>query len=848
MSNENVLDFNFFYLCKISDFSMIGTKEKKKVGRMFRFLRICTFLSFVFFSLNAFAAGYTCDVNTRMYTSCNATYYLSNCGSAPFNGGSASPTTGNDCLSCPSGYTCSGGTACPVPATTTVKCSAGNYIKKGATTCSQCPAGSYCAGGTYTISSAGADSDTGITSCPAGSSSVAGSSARSACSCNAGYGGNATTGSCTVCAPGYYKTSAGNTSCSSCGSGYFCTGGTHRATCASTVKSGAPTPNQIISVSNGSWSDYEHATSSNDCMCDWHFSDDSTTWYLQQSVCSAGPTSDKYRHYVHCRTGYYAADPLNWGEWYTSCKACTTKPSNATYTSYSTPSVMYAVEDNCPWDCDANYYKSGNSCVACSTVSYTETGSETCTMTNGAGTRTKTRTCYRANSSAGSTSASACTGTSSCGSYSYGTCMVTSCDPGYKKDSEGTKCEPIKYTVEYNGNSMTGGSTASSSYTYGVAKALTLNGFTKTGYSFAGWATSATGDVVYTDGQSVTNLSSTNGATVTLYAKWTPNTYECDPGYYLNGTSCSLCDTGYYCVGGSLTYNGGIQGRVPCSDLGTGYTSDGGVSAKTKASCYLSIQGGYVRNWTTGTATTQCSEGTFKAAHKAYYGTSYSCDNCTGATYADKKGMSACEPCPTVSGASGYGYWNTSGEAGDHKVRAGCQASFRNASIADGNLTMYSCYVDASANTYGVKGDGKGCWVEKPDLTCNGGYYNKTFNDSTSVTQDFTYKTSSDLLANVCRDVESGYWSGADSLTRTACATGLTTCGSGKCANEAADCGRKLHAGDKLVHLRSAKRDAPALHVKIGNQTFYGMLGAVVANSLRVKNGSNTYSVINDNQ
>ena len=181
---------------------MIGTKEKKKVGRMFRFLRICTFLSFVFFSLNAFAAGYTCDVNTRTYTSCNANYYLSNCGSAPFSGGSASPTTGNDCLSCPSGYTCSGGTACPVSSTKSVYCSAGNYIKKGETTCSKCPEGSYCAAGTHTISTAGADSDKGRTSCPSNSSSAAGSSSRSACSCNAGYGGNATTGSCTVCSPG----------------------------------------------------------------------------------------------------------------------------------------------------------------------------------------------------------------------------------------------------------------------------------------------------------------------------------------------------------------------------------------------------------------------------------------------------------------------------------------------------------------------------------------------------------------------------------------------------------------------------------------------------------------------
>lgn len=35
------------------------------------------------------------------------------------------------------------------------------------------------------------------------------------------------------------------------------------------------------------------------------------------------------------------------------------------------------------------------------------------------------------------------------------------------------------YTVTYNGNGNTGGSTASSTHEYGVPKALTANGFTR---------------------------------------------------------------------------------------------------------------------------------------------------------------------------------------------------------------------------------------------------------------------------------------------------------------------------------------------------------------------------------
>ena len=81
------------------------------------------------------------------------------------------------------------------------------------------------------------------------------------------------------------------------------------------------------------------------------------------------------------------------------------------------------------------------------------------------------------------------------------------------------------YTVAYNGNGATGGSTANSSHTYDTAKALTSNGFTRIGYTFAGWNTAADGSgTSYSDGASVTNLTATNGATVTLYAQWSLRT------------------------------------------------------------------------------------------------------------------------------------------------------------------------------------------------------------------------------------------------------------------------------------------------------------------------------------
>ncbi len=75
------------------------------------------------------------------------------------------------------------------------------------------------------------------------------------------------------------------------------------------------------------------------------------------------------------------------------------------------------------------------------------------------------------------------------------------------------------YTITYNGNSNTGGATASQSIVEGLPTVLRANGFTKTGYTFAGWSTSSNGVVIYADKANFT-IGSSN---VTLYAKWIIN-------------------------------------------------------------------------------------------------------------------------------------------------------------------------------------------------------------------------------------------------------------------------------------------------------------------------------------
>lgn len=82
------------------------------------------------------------------------------------------------------------------------------------------------------------------------------------------------------------------------------------------------------------------------------------------------------------------------------------------------------------------------------------------------------------------------------------------------------------YTVKFNANGGTG-TMADQGFTYVTDDAagaqLSDNTFTKAGFHFAGWATSAGGAVVYSDQQSVKNLAS--GGSVTLYAVWVQNVY-----------------------------------------------------------------------------------------------------------------------------------------------------------------------------------------------------------------------------------------------------------------------------------------------------------------------------------
>ena len=106
---------------------------------------------------------------------------------------------------------------------------------------------------------------------------------------------------------------------------------------------------------------------------------------------------------------------------------------------------------------------------------------------------------------------------------------------------------PITYTIQFKGNGATSGSMNNQTgVTYDAATTITANAFSRTGYTFQGWATSQSrandGIVDRTNGAAHGNLTSTQGTTVQLWAVWQAKTYTVNldrsgAGYGSGGSS-----------------------------------------------------------------------------------------------------------------------------------------------------------------------------------------------------------------------------------------------------------------------------------------------------------------------
>ena len=312
----------------------------------------------------------------------------------------------------------------------------------------------------------------------------------------------------------------------------------------------------------------------------------------------------------------------------------------------------------------------------------------------------------------------------------------------------------------------------------------------------SGWTlASTTGLKVVTDCAEITTPSTSGSPIATI----------CTAGT-LTKKATNSTTWGSATASGLTAKAGRYVNGTTCSACSAGtYTS----SATTKTSCTPAAAGYYVSG-TGATSQTACPAGTYQGStgktscsdaaagtyttgckdttnNKACTGTSV----CADGKYSDKK-ASSCTACTTAKG-----YTNSGTTAASHAGAA-------------------SCKVTCGAGQY-VASAGAGCVNVGVDTTTNTGYWGA----GGTVAQTAT-------------------------LARNKCDTGLITTGSGTGANEAGDCGRKLHAGDNVIYLRSAERTSPSLRVKVGDKTFFGALSTALSGALKVKNGSTTYSVVND--
>lgn len=156
-------------------------------------------------------------------------------------------------------------------------------------------------------------------------------------------------------------------------------------------------------------------------------------------------------------------------------------------------------------------------------------------------------------------------------------CQNSSCAQGYNDDYDNWKTESDynsycyttenTYTIKFNANGGSGSMSNMTSCYYDNSYTLTANAFTKTGYTFLGWSTSSTAtSATYANKASVSKLSSTNGATVNLYAVWKANSYNMV--YYPNGgNGSSITDT--------YTYGHAYSIRKADTYTRSGYTFNG---------------------------------------------------------------------------------------------------------------------------------------------------------------------------------------------------------------------------------------------------------------------------------
>ena len=246
-----------------------------------------------------------------------------------------------------------------------------------------------------------------------------------------------------------------------------------------------------------------------------------------------------------------------------------------------------------------------------------------------------------------------------------------------------------------------------------------------------------------------------------------PITVTCNAGYYLSNGTCVPCAKGTYSSAGATSC-------TACSGLPPNAEWTG--SATSNACPWRCNAGYYLSNGTCA----KCEAGYYCPGNNSR-------GQCTGATYQDETGKTSCKSCPTAtkyaSMVSYYWYWSSDG-VNDHL--GGCRAEF-NENDSNGNYALSCAYYSGD---YGVTGSASGDYCMANPTTCIAGKY------APNGTGGVWTGTVELMKSTACVDVGTGYWSAADSLTRTQCPSGYQV--GGGAASQGACVGAFTKTGSQL--------------------------------------------------
>jgi uncharacterized repeat protein (TIGR02543 family) len=438
--------------------------------------------------------------------------------------------------------------------------------------------------------------------------------------------------------------------------------------------------------------------------------------------CTAGCTSTPWGSVStgYSNTAYVSTNPA--GACTSETRTCTAGTLSGSYTNaYCNPGCIGTPWGNLANGTGVTAYLSATPAGACSSQT------RTCTAGTLSGSYTNTSCTAGCSSPCGGI---VTTGT--CVAYSTSTADVCSsqvrtCTAGSLSGTyTNASCTVNQYTVTFNTNGGTGGSTASQTRNYNTSAALTTNGFTYTGYTFAGWATSAGGAVVYANGASY--MITTNA---TLYAKWTANSCTSTPwGTMASGTSntayssatpagaCTsetrTCTAGT--LSGSYTATSCTAGctGTPWGSVATTYSNTAYASATPAGACSSQTRtctaGTMSGTYTATSCTPGCTGTPWGSVSTGYSNTAYvsatpagACSSqtrtCTAGTMSGTYAYSSCTP-----GCAGTSWGNLiNGQSVTAYASSNADVcSSQSRTCNSGTLSGTYAYTGCTVNTYTI--------------------------------------------------------------------------------------------------------------------------------------------------